>query len=79
MVPLEVNPAAVANRQISILVLNKESESAIIHENQRSQPTKEFSEKSSEVNHPLQPALAPTTVVLPINNSEMLLPRSADK
>ncbi|MFV9997858.1 MAG: OmpA family protein [Arsenophonus endosymbiont of Dermacentor nuttalli] len=33
-VPLEVNPAAAVNRRISILVLNKESESAIIHKNQ---------------------------------------------
>lgn len=48
-VPLETNPAAAANRRISILVLNKEREAAIIHENQRPQLTKESREKSSQL------------------------------
>ncbi|HGJ5882697.1 flagellar motor protein MotB [Arsenophonus sp.] len=48
-VPLENNPAAAANRRISILVLNKEREAAIIHENQRPQLTKESREKSSQL------------------------------
>ncbi|WP_119710919.1 OmpA family protein [Arsenophonus endosymbiont of Aleurodicus floccissimus] len=47
-VPLETNPAAAANRRISILVLNKEREAAIIHENQRPQLTKESREKGSQ-------------------------------
>lgn len=78
-VPLENNPAAAANRRISILVLNKESEAAIIHENQRPQPTKEIGEQNSEqVESPLTPSLVPTAV-LPTDHSKVILAQSKDK